>query len=121
MVSAVSNNGGINHNGAGAGPADGQAQLQRLQHQLADNVNCASANTLEGKATIAAIQEKISALKHQIQDPPAPAAVPAAARVGSTSGGVVEVYAWHGQGASAPSTCGSVRRLPRKSYSYSSP
>lgn len=78
---------------AAAAPADGQAQLQRLQHQLSDNVNCASAKTREGKATIAAIEEKISTLKHQIQDPPAPAAAAQASRIGSTSGAVIDVYA----------------------------
>lgn len=92
MVSAVA--GAIRAYGvAPAAPADGQAQLQRLQHQLSDNVNCGSANTREGKATIAAIQEKISALKHQIQAPPAAAPVPEAARIGSTSGGAIDVYA----------------------------
>ncbi|WP_332848301.1 hypothetical protein [Massilia sp. S19_KUP03_FR1] len=93
MVSAVSGVGAGAVRAYGAAPADGRAQLQRLQHQLSDNVNCASASTREGKATIAAIQEKISALKQQIQAPPAPAAVPDAARIGSTSGGVIDVYA----------------------------
>lgn len=94
---------------APAAPADSQAQLQRLQHQLSDNVNCASAKTSQGKATIAAIQEKISALKDQMDGKPtaaAPAATAAAdtatsktdsakpaAPVGSTSGNLIDTYA----------------------------
>ena len=92
MVSAVGSAVGA-YGAAAAAPVAGQAQLQRLQHQLADNVNCASASTREGKATIAALQDKISALKQQIQDPPAAAAVPEAARIGSTSGALIDVYA----------------------------
>lgn len=93
---------------APAAPADSQAQLQRLQHQLSDNVNCASAKTSQGKATIAAIQEKISALKDQMDGKPtaaAPATATAdtatsktdsakpAAPVGSTSGNLIDTYA----------------------------
>lgn len=96
---------------APAAPADSQAQLQRLQHQLSDNVNCASAKTSQGKATIAAIQEKISALKDQMDGKPtaaAPATTAAAdtaaatsktdsakpaAPVGSTSGNLIDTYA----------------------------
>ncbi len=86
-------------------PADGQATLARLQHQLSDNVNCASAKTPEGKATISAIEDKIKVIKDQIDGKPsvtAPAPstdakvtapATATARIGSTSGGVIDVYA----------------------------
>lgn len=96
MVSVVS--GTVSGTGAAAlraytpAPAAGQAQLERLQHQLSDNVNCASAKTPEGKATIAAIQDKIAAVKQdqqKVED--APRATPN--RIGDTSGGVIDVYA----------------------------
>lgn len=82
-----------------AAPADSQAQLQRLQHQLSDNVNCASAKTREGKATITAIEQKIAALKDRIDGKPGatparPAdAVKATAPTGSTSGNLIDTYA----------------------------
>ena len=80
-------------------PADGQATLARLQRQLSDNVNCASAKTREGKATIAALEDKIAVLKSRMEgkpSAPAPdvsAPAPAQARIGPTSGGVIDVYA----------------------------
>ena len=85
MVSAV----------AGTGAA-GQAQLERLQHQLSDNVNCASAKTPAGKATISAIEDKISALKQTQQKEAEAAPAPSSAsvtRIGDTSGGIIDVYA----------------------------
>jgi hypothetical protein len=44
-----------------------QAQLDRCTKQLGDWVNCASGKTPEGKQIIQALQEKISAIKAQIQ------------------------------------------------------
>ena len=91
---------------APAAPADSQAQLQRLQHQLSDNVNCASAKTSQGKATIAAIEEKIAALKDRMDGKPTAAAsadtatstsktdsTRPAAPAGSTSGNLIDTYA----------------------------
>jgi hypothetical protein len=95
MVSAVA---GVRAYGM-APPADGQATLDRLQHQLSDNVNCASARTPEGKATIAALEDRIAALKDRMAGKApayaaasAPAEPAAAARTGSASGGVIDVY-----------------------------
>jgi FlxA-like protein len=45
-----------------------QAQLDRCEKQLADQVNCSSAKTLEGKANIQKLSGQISALKQQIED-----------------------------------------------------
>ncbi len=44
-----------------------QAQLDRCARQLSDWVNCSSGKTPEGKQIIAALQEKISSIKQQIQ------------------------------------------------------
>jgi hypothetical protein len=52
--------------GAGSGVAL-QAQLDRCTTQLSDWVNCASGKTPEGKQIIAALQDKINSIKHQIQ------------------------------------------------------
>lgn len=98
MVSAVSSTGtaALRAYSPTPTPAAGQAQLERLQHQLSDNVNCASAKTPEGKATIAAIQDKIAALKQSQQKETGSATAPSTspvARIGDTSGGVIDVYA----------------------------
>ncbi|HEX7643350.1 MAG TPA: hypothetical protein VF472_14185 [Burkholderiaceae bacterium] len=52
--------------GAGSGVAL-QAQLDRCTRQLSDWVNCASGKTPEGKQIIAALQDKISSIKQQLQ------------------------------------------------------
>ncbi len=44
-----------------------QAQLDRCTKQLGDWVDCSSGKTPEGKQIIAALQEKISSIKQQIQ------------------------------------------------------
>ncbi len=44
-----------------------QAQLDRCTKQLGDWVNCSSGKTPEGKQIIQALQEKISAIRAQIQ------------------------------------------------------
>lgn len=44
-----------------------QAQLDRCTTQLGDWVNCSSGKTPEGKQIIAALQDKISSIKQQIQ------------------------------------------------------
>ena len=41
-------------------------QLQRLQQQLSESLNCAAAKTPEGKAAIDAIRSKISQLEQRI-------------------------------------------------------
>ena len=43
-----------------------QAQLERCTRQLSDWVNCASGKTPEGKQIIAALQEKIGNIKHEL-------------------------------------------------------
>jgi cob(I)alamin adenosyltransferase len=44
-----------------------QAQLQRLQQQLSDCVNCADAKSPQNKATADALRSKISQLESRIQ------------------------------------------------------
>lgn len=44
-----------------------QAQLDRCNTQLSNWVNCSSGKTPEGKQIIAALEDKISTIKHQIQ------------------------------------------------------
>ena len=44
-----------------------RAQLDRCTTQLSNWVNCSSGKTPEGKQIIAALQDKISSIKHQIQ------------------------------------------------------
>ena len=46
------------------------AQLGRLQKELAECINCASAKTTGGQAKIQAISDKISAIKSRINDAP---------------------------------------------------
>jgi len=72
-----------------------QAQLDRCNKQLSDWVNCASGKTPEGKQVVAALQEKISSIKQQIQQqsdganrrdasaPVSPPVSPALASIGS--------------------------------------
>ncbi|MDQ2821722.1 MAG: hypothetical protein M3Y65_15240 [Pseudomonadota bacterium] len=109
MVSAVPSPGAAALRAYSAAPAPAagqarQARLERLQHQLSDNVHCASARTPEGKAVIAAIEDKIAAEKLSQQKETAPAAAPSTSpsispstspvsRIGDTSGGVIDVYA----------------------------
>jgi hypothetical protein len=53
--------------GAGkASPVALQAQLQRFQQQLSDCVNCASADTAQGKSDIQAIAARITELRQRI-------------------------------------------------------
>lgn len=102
MVSAITSSGATAAGGSVAS-ADGQATLARLQHQLSDNVNCASAKTPEGKATISAIEDKIKALKESMDGKPtaaAPAVGGATASASSAtpdgvlaSGGAIDTYA----------------------------
>ena len=105
MVSAITTS-GATATGGNVSPADGQATLARLQHQLSDNVNCASAKTPEGKATISAIEDKIKALKETMDGKPAAAAPVAGGAIAtaptaptatpgavSVSGGVIDTYA----------------------------
>lgn len=53
-------------NVAAQAAASMQALLQRLQQQLAECVNCASAGTPEGKAAIEAIRGRISQVEQRI-------------------------------------------------------
>lgn len=52
--------------GGGPAPASLRAQLQRLQQQLSDCVNCASAKTPEGKTVIQALTAKVSQVEQRI-------------------------------------------------------
>lgn len=80
--------------GAAVSAASLQGQLQRYQQQLSDCVNCSSAKTPQGKATIDTLAAKISQIERRIdklgQDggTPAPAALPPTA-----SGAGIDVYA----------------------------
>ena len=69
MLSAVTGSASSAAPAAGVGapaPAAMQAQLQRLQQQLSDSVNCASAKTTQGKATIDAARARISQVEQRI-------------------------------------------------------
>lgn len=68
MVSAINSSPSLGPAGSGPSVASLQAQLDRCQKQLSDNVNCASANTREGKETIQALSNKISEIKARIQE-----------------------------------------------------
>ena len=52
--------------GAAVSAAGLEAQLARLQKELSECVNCASANTTEGKAKIQAISDKISVVNARL-------------------------------------------------------
>ena len=52
------------------------AQLGRLQKELAECLNCASAKTTDGQSKIQAISDKISAIKSRINDAASSATVP---------------------------------------------
>lgn len=52
--------------GAGTSPVASDAQLLRLQKELSDCVNCATAKTAIGKAKILAVEARINALKARI-------------------------------------------------------
>jgi hypothetical protein len=74
------------------------AQLARLQTQLADWVNCPSCKTPEGKAKIAEINAQIKDVEQRMQAKeqatrPAPAgASPDAARPPGQLGGKIDVF-----------------------------
>ncbi|BBP02106.1 hypothetical protein [Sulfuriferula nivalis] len=57
---------GLTSNIGNAG-LDTTSQLARLQHQLSDCVNCATANTTAGKAKIQSISDQIGAIKERQQ------------------------------------------------------
>ena len=52
----------------GVSTADIQAQIARYRQELADCVNCSSSKTLQGKANIQALTDKISVLETRLQD-----------------------------------------------------
>lgn len=52
---------------AGAAPITSDAQLLRLQKELSDCVNCATAKTALGKAKILAVEARINALKARME------------------------------------------------------
>ena len=52
--------------GMGAAPISSDAQYLRLQKELSDCVNCATAKTALGKAKILAIEARINALKARL-------------------------------------------------------
>lgn len=53
--------------GAGAAPVTSDAQLLRLEKELSDCVNCATAKTALGKAKILAVEARINALKARME------------------------------------------------------
>ncbi|MCF8178756.1 MAG: hypothetical protein K9J74_09635 [Sulfuritalea sp.] len=52
--------------GTGTAPVSSDAQFLRLQKELSDCVNCATAKTALGKAKILAIEARINALKARL-------------------------------------------------------
>ncbi|TCV87480.1 FlxA-like family protein [Sulfurirhabdus autotrophica] len=52
--------------GSGTASAGLEAQLARLQQELSDCVNCASAKTTEGKAKIQAVEAKINVIQARL-------------------------------------------------------
>ncbi|MDR3391665.1 MAG: FlxA-like family protein [Sulfuriferula sp.] len=51
-------------------PAGMESQLNRLQQQLSECVNCSTGGTPEGKAKAQAISDQISSLRTRIQEAP---------------------------------------------------
>ena len=49
-----------------------QAQLDRCEKQLSDQVNCSSANTTAGKAKIRELSDRISVLKQHMEQAATP-------------------------------------------------
>lgn len=81
-------------------PATGlEAQLAKLQTQLADWVNCPSCKTPEGKAKIAEINAKIKDVEQRMQAkeqaarPVSASASPDAAPAPGLLGGQIDVFA----------------------------
>ena len=66
MVQAIGATAGYQPSGSGASASGLQAQLARYQKQLSECVNCASAKTPEGKATIESLSAKISDIRERI-------------------------------------------------------
>lgn len=68
MLSAIGSPAFSGPAGTGSSFASLQAQLERCQKQLSDNVNCSSANTRAGKETIQALSNKIGEIKARMQE-----------------------------------------------------
>ena len=88
MVQAV---GGTAATSAFSGPAKAaglEYQLQRYQKQLSECVNCASAKTAQGKATIEAISGKISSIRLRIDEVASSNSVTVAASAAATPTGL---------------------------------
>ncbi|MDQ1831184.1 hypothetical protein [Massilia scottii] len=78
-------------------PVTLQAQLQRYQQQLSDCVNCASADTAQGKSDIQAIAARITQVQQRIAQESGAAATPATATASALSAtpasNIIDVYA----------------------------
>jgi hypothetical protein len=68
MVAAIGSASVSSSYGAVSPTAGLEAQITRYQKQLADCVNCDSANTAQGKENIQEISNKISAAKAKIEE-----------------------------------------------------
>lgn len=100
ITAASSLHGAPTYSGARPSPAALQARLERFQQQLSDCVNCASANTPQGKADISAIASRISQVQKSIaeidggKDARAAALAPSLAADSNVKrGGRVDVFA----------------------------
>lgn len=68
MINAIGPASLANTTGGGTPTAGLEAQIARYQKELSNCVNCDSANTREGKETIQAISDKISAAKARLEE-----------------------------------------------------
>ncbi|MDM5181088.1 hypothetical protein PO883_28290 [Massilia sp. DJPM01] len=89
---------------AKASPVTLQAQLQRYQQQLSDCVNCASADTPQGKSDIQAIAARITQVRQRIDQESGSAATPAAATASAPSATAATVTA----GAPSATSSGNI-------------
>jgi hypothetical protein len=67
MLSAIGSSSFPASSASGASVGALEAQLAQCERQLSDWVNCASAKTLEGKAIIQKLSDKVSEIKHRIE------------------------------------------------------
>lgn len=101
MVQAISGTAATSTSTSPASTAGLQYQLSRYQQQLSECVNCASAKTAQGKATIEAISGKISSIRLRIDEvgsskpvQPAASAVAIPSAVTATGlNGTIDVFA----------------------------
>lgn len=67
MLNAIGSSSYSDTPSAGASSAALEAQLAQCERQLADNVNCSSAKTAEGKNKIQTLTNRIGAIKARLE------------------------------------------------------